>query len=166
MSCSNKETLFALLMMLQLGANVAVLAILPIHLSNTSDKACLLSNDVMNQRPCNFGYIVSGIGGSACIHIALMIICHGSFFTSVKAFFLCLMSAWYACGGGILTLYTLAANEESVPQEVWRTVVIALLWSNLGLTLLAAILNSLTKKNEQVNLHHTQLTDNVTTTQV
>jgi hypothetical protein len=54
----------------------------------------------------------------------------------------------------------------SHPQEVWRTVVIALLWSNLGLTLLAAILNSLTKKNEQVNLHHTQLTDNVTTTQV
>lgn len=166
MSCSNREKLLALFMMLQLGANVSVLAILPIHLSDTSDKACLLSNDVMNQRPCNFGYIVSAIGGSASVLIALVTICHGTFFTSVKAFFLCLMSAWYACGGGILTLYTLAANEGSVPQEVWRTVVIALLWSNLGLTLLAATLNSLTKKNERVNLHQTQLTDNVTAVQV
>lgn len=149
MAYLKRDILFATLALLQLGANVAILAIVPIHLQDTTPKVCLLSNKISDNDPCNYAYIVAGIGGGASIIIALMIACHHALLTSFKALLLCVLSAWYAAGGGILTLHMEAANLRNLPQEYWRIVVSALVWANLGLTFLMSGINSFVKKEQK-----------------
>jgi hypothetical protein len=97
---------------------------------------------------------LAGVGTGMSIVFASLTYCNTAIINSVKAIFFCIISAWYAAGAGILTLYAISANENNVPAEEWRTAVWALLWGNLGLTVLMAAANDFIGKQKNIAIEN------------
>ena len=132
-----KTNIFVWSSIIQLGANVAILSILSLHMYD-DDGMCLLSKDG-DTVPCDYGYVASGIGCGLCVGVSLLSSCNKDVLTRVIALWLCIASAWYSCWGGIVTWYAHSANQALVPQQDWRIAIVSLVWMNLGVTFLTTL---------------------------
>lgn len=153
MNKTTRTGIFSLLALLHIGVNIAIISITAVNLQNGTGNVCLLGDRPLNPDYCNLAYVVAGVGMFVCLVVYVLQALDRSFLNSIKAVLLCLLSAWYAGTGGVITMNSLDGDKMGLPLQDYRTAVWALIWCDLGLTLIkAAVANYNSERSTVRNL--------------
>jgi hypothetical protein len=143
MHLRKRTGLFSLFTLLQIGVNITIFAGTALHLYNKNPMAvCLIGDKPESAMYCNFTYITAGIGIGLCILVYIFQAIDRTFTNAFKSVLLCILSSVYAGAGAILTTTSLDGDTLGLPEKQWRTSIWALIWVDLGLTLLMAAVST------------------------
>jgi hypothetical protein len=147
MKFSTRTTLFLLLTLLQIGSNITILASTSLHLFiDTSPKVCIIGLSVINKiNPimfCELIYITAGLGIGINIIIYVFQEIDHLITNSFKGFLITLLASLYASSASVVTYASHNDSDFQLPEPEWKTAVWALLWVNLGLTLMMSAVST------------------------
>jgi hypothetical protein len=147
MKFSTRTTLFLLLTLLQIGSNITILASTSLHLfTDTSPKVCLVGLSVINKvNPimfCELLYITAGLGIGINIIIYVFQEIDHLITNSFKGLLITLLASLYAASAAVVTYASHNDDDLNMPQSEWKTAVWALIWVNLGLTLMMSAVST------------------------
>jgi hypothetical protein len=133
-------------MFLVFSVDIAYVTITAVHLYDKENSMCLISTTQDDMNWCNLIYVSGGVSTSFVILVSLLTVWNHKLVYATRAVCICLLSSWHSTIASLVTLISVDADDENVPGEKWRVAVWSLLWSAVGLSVIASFLNPLCVK--------------------
>lgn len=146
---SAKTLLLGACTLIQLGVNAAIFTILSLYIQSTVKDVCLMSKDIHKVFPCNYAYVVAGIGCILNILFLVLMMCRTNEWKVLKVLVVSFIFSWYSCGGVVLSIYVYEANMANIPQLGWRVATLLLVWTNVVLSLVMIGVNAWEKEVQE-----------------
>jgi hypothetical protein len=143
---TTKTLLLGACTLFQLGVNAAIFVIMSLFVQSSIVDVCLMSKDIHEVFPCNYAYVVAGIGCILNIIFFVLVSFSKDKLKILRVLVASTVFCWYSCGGVVLSIYVYEANAANTQQQGWRVTTLMLVWTNVVLSLVMIGINACDKK--------------------